>query len=143
MMGWIIWLVIAAVLLVAEVFTLTFYLLWLGIGTLVGGLVALVLPDAYLVQVVLAGVTALALTVFTKPLTKKLRSSRGFRDAIDDLIGKQGVVMEGTGENGLGIVRIGNETWSARSDAPLIPGEQVIIVHRGSTVVEVQKWGGM
>lgn len=142
-MGWIIWLVIAAVLIVAEVFTLTFYLLWLGIGALVGGLVSLVLPEAYLVQVLLAGIVALGLTVFTKPLTKKLRSSRGFKDAIDELIGKQGVVLEATGENGLGIVRIGNETWSARSDAPLVTGEQVIVVHRGSTVVEVQKWEGV
>ncbi|WP_438434533.1 NfeD family protein [Gorillibacterium sp. sgz500922] len=142
-MEWIIWLVIAAILLVAEVFTLTFYLLWLGIGALVGGLISLVLPDAYLLQVVVGGLTALALTAFTKPLTKKLRASRGFRDAIDDLIGKQGVVLEGPGENGLGIVRIGNETWSARSEGPLVPGDPVIVVHRGSTVVEVQKWEGV
>ncbi|MEO3945511.1 NfeD family protein [Gorillibacterium sp. CAU 1737] len=142
-MGWVIWLVIAVCLLVAEIFSLTFYLLWLGVGALVGGLVALVLPDFYLVQVLLAGITAVGLTVFTKPLTKRFRSSRGFRDAIDDLVGKQGVVLEGTGENGLGIVRVGNETWSARSDQPLAAGEPIIIVHRGSTVVEVQKWGGV
>jgi len=142
-MVWVIWLAIAALLLIVEVFTLTFYLLWLGIGAVIGGLVALVLPDAYLVQVILGGLTALALTVFTKPLTKRLRASRGFRDAIDDLIGKQGVVVEGAGENGLAIVRIGNETWSARADVPLTQGEQVIVVHRGSTVVEVQKWEGV
>jgi membrane protein implicated in regulation of membrane protease activity len=142
-MEWIIWLVIAAILLIAEVFTLTFYLLWLGLGAVAGGLISLVLPEAYLLQVVVGGLTAVVLTVFTKRLTKRLRASRGFRDAIDDLIGKKGMVVEATGDNGLGIVRIGNEIWSARADGPLAEGEQVIVIHRGSTVLDVQKWEGV
>jgi len=139
-MAWIIWLVIGVALIVAEMFTLTFYLLMLGIGAMVGFLTALLLPEAYLVQVVVASVLALILTAFTKPLTKRLHTSRGYRDTIDDLVGKQGTVVEPVTENGLAIVRVGNEIWSAKSDSPLAEGEQVIVLQRSSTVLEVQKW---
>ncbi|MBC8081437.1 MAG: NfeD family protein [Gorillibacterium sp.] len=139
-MAWVIWLVIGVVLIVAEMFTLTFYLLTFGASAFVAFVVAFVFPEAYLLQVVVACIVALVLTVFVKPLTRRLHTSRGFRDAIDDLVGKQGVVVEGIPEEGLGIVRVGNETWSAKADNPLAAGEQVIILNRSSTVVEVQKW---
>jgi membrane protein implicated in regulation of membrane protease activity len=86
---------------------------------------------------------AIALTVFSKPLTKRIRLSRGFKDAIDDLVGKQGLVTEDIADGKLGIVKIGNETWSASSTETLRKGEQVIVVHRGNAVVQVEKWGMM
>ena len=139
-MAWIIWLVIGVALIVAEMFTLTFYLLMFGVSAFVAFIVAILFPEAYLVQVIVACIVALGLTGFVKPLTRRLHNSRGFRDAIDDLVGKQGIVVEEIPEKGLGIVRVGNETWSAKADNPLAVGEQVIILQRSSTVVEVQKW---
>ncbi|WP_438350378.1 NfeD family protein [Paenibacillus sp. FA6] len=140
---WAIWLVIGIILFVIEMLTLTFYLLWVGIGAIAAALIALVVPDLFFVQVLAGCIVALVLTFFTKPLTRFMRKSDGFTDIIDELVGKQGIVIEGIDVGKNGIVKIGNETWSASSDQPLHKDEIVIIVHRGTTVLEVQKWEGV
>ena len=140
---WAIWLIIGIVLFVIEMLTLTFYLLWIGIGAIAAGLIALVVPDLFFVQVVVGCLVALVLTFFTKPLTRFMRKSKGFTDVIDDLVGKQGVVIEDIEIGKNGIVKLGNETWSATSYQPLQKGDVVIVTQRGTTVLEVQKWEGV
>jgi membrane protein implicated in regulation of membrane protease activity len=140
MLAWVIWLIAGAVLVIAEMATLTFYLLWLGIGALTAVPVALLVPESWALQVIVAAVVAVLLTVFTKPLTGRVREARGFRDAIDELVGKQGYVVEDIGEGRHGIVKVGNEMWSATSDEALPQATQVIVVNRGNTVIHVEKW---
>lgn len=139
---WLLWLVIGVILVVAEMATLTFYLLWLGIGCFVAALVAWLAPGSPLLQVIIGGAAAVGLTLFTRPLTRKVRQAKGFKDAIDQLVGKYGEVVEPISPGSMGLVRIGSETWSATCDQPLAKGEKVIVVHRGTTVLEVQKWEG-
>jgi membrane protein implicated in regulation of membrane protease activity len=140
---WSIWLIIGGVLLIVEMLTFTFYLLWLGIGAVVAAAVAWIAPDAIVLQILAGCLTALILTFFTKPLTLRFRTSKGFKDVIDELIGKQGIVLEAIEPGKHGIVKVGNETWSASSHEYLEKDEIVIIVERGNTIVEVQKWGGI
>lgn len=140
---WAIWLIIGIILFVIEMLTLTFYLLWIGIGAIAAGLIALVVPDLFFVQVVVGCLVALVLTFFTKPLTRFMRKSKGFTDVIDDLVGKQGVVIEDIEIGKNGIVKLGNETWSATSYQPIQKGDVVIVTQRGTTVLEVQKWEGV
>lgn len=136
---WIIWLIIAGVLIVVEMLTLTFYLLWLGIGAAAAALVDVLFPGAFLLEVVVGCAVALVLTLFTKPLTRRLHSSREFKDAVDELVGKQGVLLEGIGVNIPGIVKIGNETWSAIADEPIFKGDKVVVISRGSAVLKCRK----
>ena len=123
--------------------TLTFYLLWIGVGAAAAALVAAIAPGAFVLQVLAGCFVAVLLTLFTKPLTRRLRASRGYRDAIDDLIGRRGIVLEEIDEGKNGIVKIGNETWSAQSNERLRKNDEVIVVGRGSAILEVQKWGGI
>jgi membrane protein implicated in regulation of membrane protease activity len=139
---WAIWLIVGGVLLIAEMLTLTFYLLWLGIGAVIAAAVALFAPDWFALQGLSGGAAALILTVFTKPLTRKFRESRGYRDAINELVGKQGIVVEAIVDGKPGIVKVGNETWSAVSQINLNIEDKVKVISRGTTVLEVQKWGG-
>ncbi|AOZ94386.1 NfeD family protein [Paenibacillus crassostreae] len=140
---WAIWLVIGIALFVIEMLTLTFYLLWFGIGAITAALVALIVPDLYLLQVLVGCIVALVLTFFTKPLTKFMRQSKGYSDVIDELVGKQGFVIEEIDVGKNGVVKVGNETWSASSDQLLRKDEMIIVIHRGTTVLEVQKWEGV
>jgi membrane protein implicated in regulation of membrane protease activity len=140
---WAIWLIIGGILLIAEMLTLTFYLLWLGIGAWVAAVVAWIAPDGMVLQILAGCIAALALTFFTKPLTQRIRLSKGFIDPIDEMIGKEGVVVEEIALGKHGIVKVGNETWSASSQGYLPKGEMIIVVARGTTIVEVKKWGGM
>ena len=140
---WLIWLIIGVVLLIAEMTTFTFYLLWLGLGAFAGAIVAAFAPDAWLLQIIFAGAVAIVLTFTTKPLTSKMHGKQGFQDAIDDLVGKQGDVLEDIGVATMGIVKIGTETWSATADTPIAKGEVVVIERRGTAVVHVSKWRGV
>lgn len=137
---WAIWLIVGGALLILEMFTLTFYLLWLGLGALVAAIVAVPLPDAFPVQALAGGLVALLLTLYTKPITRKFRQSKGFSDAVDELIGKPGIVMEEIAVDVPGIVKVGGDTWSAIAKQTLHKDEKVRVIARGTTVLEVQKW---
>lgn len=124
------WLIAAGVLFVVEMMTLTFYLLWLSIGALAGGVLSLFVPDSILLQVVVGSLVALGLTLFSKPLVSKFRSSRGFKDTGTEIVGRQGVVIEPIEQGRYGQVKVGGDTWSASSDESLSKDELVRVVKR-------------
>jgi membrane protein implicated in regulation of membrane protease activity len=132
---WAIWLIVGGALIILEMVTLTFYLLWLGIGAIVAAIVALPVPDNFVLQALSGGLAALLLTVNTKPLTRKIRNSQGYRDAIDEMVGKPGIVLEAIVDGAPGIVKVGNETWSAISNDSLHKDEKVRVIKRGTTVL--------
>lgn len=137
---WAIWLIAAGALFILEMATLTFYLLWLGLGAVAAALVALAAPDSFVAQALSGALVALLLTIYTKPLTRRFRQSKGFKDAIDELVGKPGIVLEPIEEGTPGIVKVGGETWSASAKESLHKDEKVRVVARGTTVLEVTKW---
>lgn len=139
MAGWVIWFVIAGLLFIAEMLTVTFYLLWLGIGAVVGGLIGLFVPNSLLLQVVIASVVSLSLTFFTKRISKNFREAKGYTDAVDQLVGKKGIVLQAITNGVNGIVKIEGDMWTAVSDEPILEGENVIVVKRSSTVVHVKR----
>ncbi|MBP2001581.1 membrane protein implicated in regulation of membrane protease activity [Paenibacillus shirakamiensis] len=140
MHAWLIWLIIAGVLLIFEMLTLTFYLLWLSIGAAAAAVVAWIVPDAILWQVVVGCVVALGLTVFTRPLVQRVRTSRGFQDSGTDLVGREGLVVEPIRQGHYGIVKIGGDTWSASSQQSLDKFERVRVIERGNAIIEVERW---
>ncbi|KWX75347.1 NfeD family protein [Paenibacillus jilunlii] len=143
MVVWVFWLIAAGVLFVVEMMTLTFYLLWLSIGALAACLVSLLLPDAVLLQVLAGSLVALGLTIFSKPLVARFRSSRGFQDTGTDIVGRQGLVVEPIEPGRYGQVKVGGDTWSATSIESLGKDEVVKVVGRSSTIIEVVRWGDM
>jgi membrane protein implicated in regulation of membrane protease activity len=138
---WVLWLIAAGILFVVEMIALTFYLLWISIGALAAGLVALALPDAMVLQVVAGALVALGLTIFTKPLVARFRNSRGFKDTGTDIVGRQGLVVEPIEPGRYGQVKVGGDTWSATSTAALGKDQQVRVIRRGTTIIEVERWG--
>ncbi|CQR57896.1 hypothetical protein AMQ84_18480 [Paenibacillus riograndensis] len=143
MVVWVFWLIAAGVLFVVEMMTLTFYLLWLSIGALAACLVSLLLPDAILLQVLAGSLVALVLTIFSKPLVARFRSSRGFQDTGTDIVGRQGLVVAPIEPGRYGQVKVGGDTWSATSIESLGKDEVVKVVGRSSTIIEVVRWGDM
>ncbi|WP_369899961.1 NfeD family protein [Bacillus manliponensis] len=139
MASWVVWFIIAGLLFIAEMLTITFYLLWLGIGAVVGGIIALFLPDSLLLQVIIASVVSLILTVFTKRISKNFKEAKGYTDAVDQLIGKRGVMTRSITENENGIVKVDGDTWTAAANEPILEGERVVVIKRNSTVVHVER----
>ncbi|MEU4548368.1 NfeD family protein [Nonomuraea dietziae] len=124
---WVIWIILAVVLGVAEIFSLTAALGLLGISALLTAMVAAIgLPIP--IQLLVFTLTSVAGLVVIRPLAmRNIRQPQLQRFGVDALVGKSAyVVKEVTGRQGL--VRIGGEEWSARAY------DETVVIPEGATV---------
>jgi two-component system KDP operon response regulator KdpE len=128
---WLLWLVVAVVLGVAEIFTLTAALGVLGAAALVpAGLAVLGVPLP--IQLVAFAVAAVIGVVLVRPIAlEHMRRPQLERFGVDALIGKRAFVVREVSDRG-GLVRIDGEDWTARSfdDDTVIPEGTVVNVMR-------------
>jgi membrane protein implicated in regulation of membrane protease activity len=124
---WLIWLIAAAVLAMAEIFTLTASLGVLGGAALVtAGFAAIGLPVPFQL-LVFAVVATLSLLVVRPLVLRHVSRPPVGRFGVDALVGRSAyVVSEVTGEGGR--VRIGGEEWSARAY------DEALVIPPGTTV---------
>jgi membrane protein implicated in regulation of membrane protease activity len=135
---WVIWLVLAAVLGVAEIFTLTAALGLLGGAALLTAASAALGLAVPLQFVVFAGASVAGIVLLAPIARRHLVAPQRLEFGVDALIGKPGyVVAEVTGRDGR--VRIGGEEWTARAidDSTVIPaGARVDVLQiDGATAV--------
>jgi membrane protein implicated in regulation of membrane protease activity len=123
---WVVWLVGAGALLLAELFTLTFVLGLFGVAALVAaGAAAVGLPA--LLQVLVFAVVSGSLWFVVRPLERRHRQAPALVTGAAALGGRIGVVTEAVTDR-TGRVKLGGESWAAR---PLSPGGTIEV---GSTV---------
>ncbi|UCG93237.1 MAG: NfeD family protein [candidate division WOR-3 bacterium] len=142
---WWIWIAIAAVFAVGEIFTAGFFLFWFGIGAAVAGILALLglgIGWQWAAFVIVSGVLFAVSRRFAERFTKKQPPGIG----ADRFIGKKGVVLEDINNiENTGRVRIDKEEWRADSDTGEIiaAGTKVIVTKLDGThiVVKVIKGG--
>ncbi|MFI6034159.1 NfeD family protein [Streptomyces sp. NPDC051315] len=136
---WLIWLITAAVLAVAEILTLTAALGMLGAAALVtAGFAAVGLPLP--LQFLVFTVVATASVLFVRPIAlRHVLQPQAQRFGIDALVGRAAyVVSEVTGLGGR--VRIDGEEWTARAyDETLVipPGATVDVIEISGTTALV------
>jgi membrane protein implicated in regulation of membrane protease activity len=135
---WLIWLFLAVVLGIAEIFTLTVALGLLGGAALItAGLAAIGLPLP--VQLVVFAIASTAGVLLVRPIARRhMFRPQLERFGVDALIGKSAyVIHEVTGRDGR--VRIDGEEWTARAydDTVVIPTGATVDVMQisGSTAV--------
>lgn len=138
---WILWLVLAVGLIVAEIFTLGFVLLWFGIGALAAALVGFMglgLGWQFMTfAVVSVALTAMSRTIFSKYFAHG--ESDRMKMGVDSLPGKVGTVtMASKGALNEGAVKVFGSTWTAYpidGDETLVEGEKVEVVEvKGSSI---------
>ncbi len=114
MVAWIVWLIVAAVLGIAELATTTFALGIIAVGALVAaaiGALHLGLPFQLLAFVVASG----AGLGFVLPIARRhIKQPPLLKTGPAALVGRSAQVVEEVSEHS-GRVRIGGEVWSARS----------------------------
>jgi membrane protein implicated in regulation of membrane protease activity len=125
--SWVAWIIVAAVLGVAEIFTLTAALGLLAVAALIAAAAA-VLGLGPGVQFAAFTIAAVAGIVVVRPLVQRhLRRAPRQRFGVAALVGRQAhVVQEVTGQAGR--VRIGGEEWSARAY------DETLVIPAGATV---------
>lgn len=129
MVAWIVWLIVAAILGVAELMTTTFALGIIAVGALVAagiGALHLGLPFQ-LIGFVVASAAGLG---FVLPVARRhVRQPPPLKTGSAALVGRSAIVLEEvTGHSGR--VRIGGEVWSARSydESLVIPVGRIVDV---------------
>jgi membrane protein implicated in regulation of membrane protease activity len=127
MEAWVVWLIIAGILAVAEVLTLTLALGLTAVAALAAGLAGVIgLPFA--VQLVAFAVTAGAGVVFVRPIAlRHVRQPPPLRSGTAALVGREALALtEVTRYEGR--VKIGGEEWTAR------PYDPDVVIPRGAFV---------
>lgn len=113
---WWIWMILAALFIVGEIFTAGFFLLWFGVGSAVAGLLALwgIGLVGQLTAFVLVSFVLFALSRrFADRFSKKQPPGIG----ADRFVGRRGVVLEEIdNDTNTGRVRLDKEEWRADSE---------------------------
>jgi membrane protein implicated in regulation of membrane protease activity len=132
-MSWIVWLIAAVALGVAEYFTLTLAFGLLASAALVAAVVAGV-GGPLLAQVLAFAITAGVGLLIVRPIARRQMTRPSLvREGSDALMGKKAVVIEEvTGMQGL--VKLSGEVWSARA----LDEDQVIPAGTPVDVMEIE-----
>lgn len=132
-MPWIVWLILAVGLGVAEFFTLTLALGLLAAAALVAAVVA-GLGGPLLLQILAFAVAAATGLLVVRPIARRHMAQPPLvREGSDALIGKTAVVVDEVSA-AHGLVKLAGEEWSARS----FDEHQVIPVGALVDVMEIQ-----
>jgi membrane protein implicated in regulation of membrane protease activity len=127
MEAWVVWLIIAGVLGVAEVLTLTFALGLIAVAALAAGFAgALGLPVA--VQLVAFAVASAAGLGFVRPIaTRHIKQPPALRSGTAALVGREALTLTEVTRLA-GLVKIGGEEWTAR------PYDPDVVIPEGALV---------
>ena len=138
------WFVAGLVLIAVELHTVAFYSVFIAIGSLAAGLLALFVPDSAIwVQAALAAVVSLIGLVAIRPFASRtfLHGSGGVvsRGVHGGLVGQEALTLDMVGdEHHPGHVQLASERWLAVTDAaqPLSADTAVTVTAvRGTTLL--------
>ena len=137
MADWVIWLVLAGGLLVAELVSLTFVLGLLSAAAAATA-VAAVLGVPLAGQIGVMAGTSAVLFVLVRPFERRHQQAPAITTGTAALTGKQAVVLTELTDRS-GRVKVGGESWSARLQSPgpaLAPGTNVVVADvDGATLI--------
>lgn len=133
MPGWLIWMIAAGVLAIAEALSLDLVLIMLAVAALAtAGAAALGAP--VVLQVGVFAVVSLGLVATVRPLAKRrLTLPSSEKTGIEALKGRNAVVVRTVDQHG-GRVRLAGEEWSAQAYDPL----QVLPIGATVQVMEIR-----
>ena len=132
--GWILWTILGVALVIAEVFTAGFVLLWFGVGALAAALAAFLgagVAAQFVVFIAVSAVlTALSRTIFTNYFSGRDEPG-GLRTGAASLPGQVGtVVTSSRGALDEGAVKVYGSVWTAypaEGEPPLEAGDRVVV----------------
>ena len=147
---WVLWCILGAILIVAEIFTSGFVLLWFGIGALLAAFASFIGIDSLVIQfLIFAGVsialTAASRTIFVNYFSRE-KSGQSLLSGVDALPGKIGTVVSSSkGAMNEGAVKVFGSTWTAYpapGEMPLEAGERVCVESVEGASIYVRRIGG-
>ena len=148
MSSWQIWIVLAALLLVAEMFAPGFWLASVAVGCLAAGVAGLLPIGPFGQTLVFAGATIATLFGLRPALVRRFLHARGMevRTNVDALIGKTGIVTKRFDPlTRIGRVLVEGEDWRGTlleaGGASLDPGTRIVVLQVDGSTLVVEKEG--
>ena len=139
---WQIWLVIAGVFFIGEIFTVGFLLFWFGIGALFALITSLITSNI-IIQTIVFLVSSVILLFATKPLVNKfLKNENSVKTNAFSIVGKNAIVIKDIDSmRGKGQIKVDSEVWSAESEngEPIEKDAEVNIVKIDGVKAVVRK----
>lgn len=142
MEAWIVWLIVAAVLIVIEVMSQMMWALCLSVGALGAMVCSLCGLDIVWQTVALAVCSAVAYVVFL-PMFRRWHARRAAhesRTGMDALLGRRATVTEAIHPGRLGRARIDGDNWQVKAPAvsdTIHAGTEVVVTAYDSIILTV------
>lgn len=133
----IIWIVIAILFIMLELFTNTLFLLCLGISSLAAGILNYLEFDIN-IQITAFIIMSIILILSTRKFAEKISPKNTKKSTAERLIGKEAKVIRKISENTF-VVSVGGEEWSAHTNDSISIGETVKVVGIDSIVLIIEK----
>ena len=148
---WIFWIIFGAILIVAEVFTTGFVLLWFGIGALAAALAALAGVNNIGLQFLIFAAVSIALTAASRTIFvnyfSREKTGGDLKTGADALPGKVGTVITSShGALNEGAVKVFGSTWTAYpadGEEPLEAGDRVQVERVQGASIYVRRVGAV
>jgi membrane protein implicated in regulation of membrane protease activity len=137
---WWAWMILAALFIIGEIFTAGFFLLPIGIGAAIAGLIALFGGNT-IWQLVVFVVASFILFLVSRRFAQKVTKEQPPGIGADRFIGEECVVLEKINNiDDTGRVRMGKEEWRAESDSgdEIEMGKKVTVVRLSGTHLVVE-----
>jgi membrane protein implicated in regulation of membrane protease activity len=146
-LAWVIWLIIAAIFVVAEVLTPGFFLLWFGVGALAAAIMALLGVGSLAAQTLVFLVVSVALVIASRTILERFfdrpADMNRFRTGIETIIGQVGTVVESSrGALNEGAVSVYGSVWTAfpsEGERPLQEGDSVAVERIEGNAIYVRR----
>jgi len=146
---WIVWAIFGVVLVVAEVFTTGFVMLWFGIGALAAGLAALLGVNSIVLQFLIFAIVSIALTAASRTIFvnyfSREKTGGDLKTGVEGLPGKIGTVVSSSrGALNEGAVKVFGSTWTAYpadGEEPLEAGDRVEVTRVQGASIYVKRIG--
>lgn len=127
-MSIITWLIIAAVLIVLEIITVSLTSIWFAIGAFAAALVTTA-TDHLGIQLGIFIAISIILWIFTRPIAMKHLKLGRLKTNVESLVGQQAIVTETINNiEAKGHAKINGLEWTARSEGNTIINEGAIVV---------------
>ena len=135
MEAWVIWIIVGAIFVIAEIFSASFFAGPIGFGCIVAAILAEQEASAA-VQFTSFSITTVVMLLAIRPIVLKMLQNKPDEkvSGIETYVGKQGRITETVDpQAGTGRIKIGSESWRAISDKNIIIEEESL-----ATVVRIE-----
>jgi membrane protein implicated in regulation of membrane protease activity len=138
--AWVIWVIAACVFAAGEIATTSFFLGPFAVGAVVAAILA-ALGAGWAVSTIAFLVISVLVLLTLRPVARRhLRSGPPLRTGAAALVGESAIVLERvSNDEGVGVVRLNGEVWTARAfdeDRVIDAGEKVHVIEiRGATAM--------